>query len=157
VTSRHGLAQTTYTKSDQQIPFFMLPSAGSGSTLRGFKSQRFRDQNSLLLQAEWRIMVNRFLYTAVFYDAGKVTARRTDLNLDGLRSDVGFGARFHGPFATPLRIEVAHGNEGWAFIFGAHPAFGVVAMSKSPFIARFWTGLLIVLACALGLLNSAVS
>src|SRR4030095_1675435 len=32
-----------------------------------------------------------------------------------------------------------------------------MSMSKSPFIARFWTGLLIVLACALGLLNSAVS
>src|SRR4030095_8089563 len=32
-----------------------------------------------------------------------------------------------------------------------------MSMSKSPFIARFWTGLLIVLACAFGLLNSAVS
>lgn len=123
VISLHGLAQTTYTKSDQQIPFFMLPSVGSGSTLRGFKSQRFRDQNSLLLQAEWRIMANRFLDTAVFYDAGKVTARRSDLNLEGLKSDVGFGTRFHGPFATPLRIEVAHGSEGWAFIFVTHPAF----------------------------------
>jgi len=123
VISLHGLAQTTYTKNDQQIPFFMLPSVGSGSTLRGFKSQRFRDQNSLLLQAEWRIMANRFLDTAVFYDAGKVTARRSDLNLDGLKSDVGFGTRFHGPFATPLRIEVAHGSEGWAFIFVTHPAF----------------------------------
>jgi len=123
VISLHGLAQTTYTKGDQQIPFFMLPSVGSGSTLRGFKSQRFRDQNNLLLQAEWRIMANRFLDTAVFYDAGKVTARRSDLNLDGLKSDVGFGTRFHGPFATPLRIEVARSNEGWAFIFVAHPAF----------------------------------
>jgi hemolysin activation/secretion protein len=123
VFSLHGLAQTTFTKSDQQIPFFMLPSVGSGSTLRGFTSQRFRDQNSLLLQAEWRIMVNRFLDTAVFYDAGKVTARRSDLNLEGLKSDFGFGARFHGPFATPLRIEVAHGTEGFAFIFVTHPAF----------------------------------
>jgi hypothetical protein len=123
VISLHGLAQTTFTKSDQQIPFFLLPSNGSGSTLRGFKSQRFRDQNSLLLQAEWRIMVNRFLDTAVFYDAGKVTARRADLNLEGLKSDIGFGARFHGPFATPLRIEVARGDEGWAFIFVTHPAF----------------------------------
>ena len=123
VISLHGLAQTTYTKSDQQIPFFMLPSVGSGSTLRGFKSQRFRDQNSLLLQAEWRIMVNRFVDTAVFYDAGKVTARRSDLNFEGLKSDFGFGARFHGPFATPLRVELAHGSEGLAFVFVAHPAF----------------------------------
>jgi hypothetical protein len=123
VVSLHGLAQTTFTKSDQQIPFFMLPSIGSGSTLRGFTSQRFRDQNSLLLQAEWRIMVNRFFDTAVFYDAGKVAARRSDVNFEGLKSDFGFGARFHGPFATPLRIEVAHGREGLAFIFVTHPAF----------------------------------
>jgi hypothetical protein len=123
VVSLHGLAQTTFTKSDQRIPFFMLPAIGSGSTLRGFTSQRFRDQNSLLLQAEWRIMVNRFLDTAVFYDAGKVAARRSDLNFEGLKTDVGFGARFHGPFATPLRIEVAHGKEGLTFIFVTHPAF----------------------------------
>jgi hypothetical protein len=123
VISLRGLAQTTFTKRDQQIPFFMLPSIGSGSTLRGFTSQRFRDQNSLLLQAEWRIMVNRFLDTAVFYDAGKVTARRSDLNLEALKSDFGFGVRFHGPFATPLRIEVARGHEGLAFIFVTHPVF----------------------------------
>ena len=74
LASRPG-ARPTFNKSDQQIPFFMLPSVGGGSTLRGFSSWRFRDRNSLLLQAEWRIMVNRFLDTAVFYDAGKVTAR----------------------------------------------------------------------------------
>ena len=48
VISLRGLAQTTYSKSDQQIPFFMLPYVGGGSTLRGFTSHRFRDQNSLL-------------------------------------------------------------------------------------------------------------
>lgn len=32
----------------------MLPSVGGGSSLRGFASWRFRDRNSLLLQAEWR-------------------------------------------------------------------------------------------------------
>ena len=58
-------------KDDQQIPFFMLPALGGGSTLRGFSSWRFRDRNSLLLQAEWRIIVNRFLDMAVFYDAGQ--------------------------------------------------------------------------------------
>ena len=73
------LAQTTYDKSGQQIPFFMLPSLGGGSDLRGYSSWRFRDLNSLLLQAEWRVMVNRFLDMALFYDAGKVAARRSDL------------------------------------------------------------------------------
>ena len=75
VLSFRGLVETTSLKNDQQIPFFMLPALGGGSDLRAFSSWRFRDRNSLLLQAEWRVMVNRFLDMAVFYDAGKVTAQ----------------------------------------------------------------------------------
>ena len=106
VLSFRGLA-TRLTKGDQQMPFFMLPYVGGGSSLRGFTSHRFRDRNSLLLQAEWRIMANRFFDTAVFYDAGKVAARRDGSRLQRLKNDYGFGVRFHAPFATPLRIEVA--------------------------------------------------
>ena len=123
VISLHGLAQTAFNKDDQQIPFFMLPYVGSGHTLRGFDSRRFRDQNSLLVQAEWRIMANRFLDTAVFYDAGKVTARRSDLDFDRLKSDYGFGVRLHGPLSTPLRIEVARSTEGTRFILTTSPIF----------------------------------
>jgi len=95
----------------QQIPFFMLPALGGGSTLRGYSSWRFRDQNSLLLQAEWRIMVNRYLDLAFFYDAGKVEPRTKDIDLDNLQDDFGVGIRIHSPFATPLRIEFAHSRE----------------------------------------------
>ena len=122
--SLHGLATTTSDKGDQEIPFFMLPSLGGGSSLRGFSSHRFRDRNSILLQAEWRIMVNRYLDTAVFYDAGKVTARTSELDLKKLKHDYGIGARFHGPFATLLRLELARSNEtGLAMIFAASPVF----------------------------------
>ena len=123
VLSFHGRAETTISKSDQQIPFFMLPANGGGSDLRGFSSWRFRDRHSLLLQAEWRVIVNRFLDLAVFYDTGKVAARRGDLNLDGLNSDYGLGVRFHGPLATPLRIELAKSREGFAIVFGSSAAF----------------------------------
>jgi outer membrane translocation and assembly module TamA len=101
----------------------MLPALGGGSTLRGYNSWRFRDRNRLLLQAEWRIMVNRFFETAVFYDAGKVTARSQDLNLKGLRDDYGFGVRFHGPLVTPLRIDFAHGSEGLSINFTSSAVF----------------------------------
>jgi Omp85 superfamily domain len=123
VLSLHGRVETTYGRDDEQIPFFMLPALGGGSTLRGFASWRFRDRHSLLLQAEWRVLVNRFLDVAVFTDAGKVTARRGDLDLDGLKSDYGLGFRFHGPLATPLRIELAKSNEGVAIVFSAKAAF----------------------------------
>jgi hypothetical protein len=124
VLSFHGRVQTAFDKDDQQIPFFMLPALGGGSSLRGYSSWRFRDKNSLLLQAEWRIMVNRYLDMAFFYDAGKVAARTSDLDFDGLKDDYGFGLRFHGPFATPLRVELAHSRESSIrFIFSAGPSF----------------------------------
>jgi len=123
VISLRGLASTTWRKNGQQIPFFALPSLGGGSNLRGFSSWRFRDQNSLLLQAEWRIMVNRFFDTAVFYDTGKVAAHRSDLDFDALRNDYGFGARFHSPFATVFRIDVARSREGTRLVFASSAVF----------------------------------
>jgi hypothetical protein len=123
VVSLRGRVETTSIKDDQQIPYFMLPSLGSGSTLRAFPSWRFRDRNSLLLQAEWRVMVNRMLDLALFYDTGKVTADASDLSLDGLRNNFGVGVRFHGPRTTPLRVEFALGDEGYNIVFGASSAF----------------------------------
>jgi hypothetical protein len=123
VISLRAIARTTDAKTGQQVPFFMLPYVGSGSTMRGFTSHRFRDQNGLTLQAEWRIMANRFMDTAVFYDTGKVAARRADLDLNGLKSDYGFGFRLHGPFATPLRIEVGRSSEGVRLIVATTPIF----------------------------------
>jgi hypothetical protein len=123
VVSLRGRVETTFVDDSQLIPFFMQPALGGGSTLRGFASWRFRDRHSLLLSAEWRVLVNRFLDTAVFYDAGKVTSRISDLDLDGLKSDYGFGFRFHGPLATPLRIELARSNEGLQLVFSAHAPF----------------------------------
>src|SRR4051812_12414338 len=108
VLAFRAFAQTTYTKTGQQVPFFMLPSFAGGSDLRAYSSWRLRDLNTLLLQGEWRASVNRFLEMAVFYDAGTVAATRSDLSLKGMKSDYGFGLRFHGPITTPLRIEVAH-------------------------------------------------
>jgi Omp85 superfamily domain len=123
VVSLRGRVETTFVDDGQTIPFFMLPALGGGSTLRGFASWRFRDRNSLLLSAEWRILVNRFLDTAVFYDAGKVTSRTSDLDLADLKSDYGFGFRFHGPLATPLRIELARSNEQLQLVFSSKAAF----------------------------------
>ncbi len=116
-------AQTTYDKSGQTIPFFMMPSFSGGSDLRAYASWRLRDLNSLLLQGEWRATVNRFLEMALFYDAAKVAAKRSDLDLHDMKTDYGIGFRFHGAIATPLRIELAFGNEGYVLNFSATQVF----------------------------------
>ena len=123
VLSLRGRVETTYTSDGQEVPYFMMPSLGGGSDLRGFNSWRFRDLHSLLLQAEWRVLVNAFFDTALFFDAGKVTRNRSDLDFSGLKSDYGIGFRIHGLVSTPLRVDVAHSNEGFHFVFSANAVF----------------------------------
>ncbi len=123
VISLHGLVQTTL-NDDDTVPYFLLPSLGSGSTLRAYPSWRYRDRHSLLLQGEFRWIPNRLgLDMAVFYDMGKVTPRWNDLSLDHLKSNVGIGVRFHSPLATPLRIELARGREGLHLVFAGSAVF----------------------------------
>jgi hypothetical protein len=122
VLSFRGEVQTTL--GDGLVPYFMLPSLGSGDTLRAYGSWRFRDRHSELFSAEFRWIPSRLaMDMAIFYDAGKVARRRGDLDLNGLKSNVGIGARFHGPATTAFRIELARGDEGLRLVFGGGPAF----------------------------------
>jgi outer membrane protein assembly factor BamA len=115
--------ETTYTSDGDVVPFFMLPSLGGGSSLRGFASWRFRNRNALLLSADWRLMTNQFLDVALFLDGGKVVPSTADLDLTHLKTDYGVGLRLHGPITTPLRIEIARSNEGLHLVFSAAAAF----------------------------------
>ena len=123
VFSFHGLAKTTLDDADT-VPYFLLPSLGSGSTLRAYPSWRFRDRHSMLMSGEFRWMPSQLMLdVAVFYDTGKVAGRREDLNFEQLQHNWGLGFRFHGPQATPLRIDFAHGREGLNIVFSGAAAF----------------------------------
>ena len=60
---------------------------------------------------------------ALFYDAGMVAPRRQDLRLEKFKSGFGIGVRFHSPIATPLRVELAVGDEGFRVVFSGGAAF----------------------------------
>lgn len=123
VLSLRGLAQTTL-DDDDRVPFFLLPTLGSGDTLRAYAPWRFRDRHLVLMSAEFRWTPNRnALDMALFYDAGAVAADRRGLARDRLKRDVGVGVRFHGPATTPLRIDLAHGSEGLRLVFAGSTAF----------------------------------
>jgi len=123
VVSLHSRLQTTM-GDDDQVPYFLLPSLGSGSTLRGYSSWRFRDRHAMLLSGEWRWIPNRMaIDMAVFYDTGMVAPRLDAIALHSFVSDVGVGVRFHSPVRTPLRIELARGAEGLHLVFSASSAF----------------------------------
>ena len=123
VLSLHARAETTFTSGGNTVPFFMLPTLGNANTLRAYANQRFRDRHSLLMSAEWRVLVNRFTDLAFFYDAGKVAARRSDLDLSGLRDSYGIGLRLHTLETTPVRVDFARGREGFRVALAAVAAF----------------------------------
>jgi outer membrane protein assembly factor BamA len=123
VLSFRGRLQATLDDNDV-VPYFLMPSLGSGSTLRGYHSWRFRDRHSLLFTAEWRWMPSRLaMDAAIFYDAGTVADRLHSLSIADMKGDIGFGVRFHSPVLTPLRIEIAKGSEALKVVFAASAAF----------------------------------
>jgi hypothetical protein len=112
VLAFRALAQTTEVEDGQVVPYYLLPSLGGANSLRGYPDFRFQDKHLLLLSAEYRWLPSRVVDMAIFVDAGKVAAERRDLDLNGLKTTYGIGIRFHGPTFTPLRLDLARGDEG---------------------------------------------
>lgn len=109
---------------DDPVPFFLLPSLGGGTTLRGYGNWRFRDRHAFLAQGEFRWIPNRLgLDMALFVDAGTVAATAGRLRREPFVRDVGLGFRLHTPKATPIRIELARGREGLHLVLASKAVF----------------------------------
>lgn len=105
-----GFLSTSDVKDGRTVPFYGMPTLGGNDTLRGFRMYRFRGPHALLLQAEYRWEIWSGLDGALFYDAGKTPMARSDLNLDGLQSDYGFGFRFNTDNGIIFRVDAGFGS-----------------------------------------------
>ena len=124
VIALRGLATVTDINTTEAVPFFMLPGLGGGETLRGFPDSRFRDRHRLVMNAELRWTPARFLDMALFYDAGKVTAEKGDLNFRDLEDSYGIGMRIIGVKGYAFRVDVARSREhAVRLVFGAGGTF----------------------------------
>jgi hypothetical protein len=104
---------TSDTSAPQTMPFFFMPTLGGNDTLRGFREYRFRGPHAILAQAEYRWEIWSGFDGAIFYDAGKVADRRSDLNFKDLESDYGIGFRFNTNNGVIFRVDTAFGsNDG---------------------------------------------
>jgi hypothetical protein len=103
----------TFTDNGKSIPFFMQPALGGLDDLRGFRPFRFRDNNLLLMNAEYRWEVFSGLDMAIFGDAGKVFPRKSELNFKNLESSAGFGFRFNARNNVFLRLDFGFSREGF--------------------------------------------
>jgi hypothetical protein len=103
-------ASTSEPASGARVPFYLMPHLGGHDSLRGFRDYRFRGPHALLTQTEYRFEVWSGFDAALFYDAGKVTLQRADLNFKDLEHDYGFGFRFNTDNGTILRIDAGFGS-----------------------------------------------
>ena len=123
VLAFRALASTTAAGDGNDVPYMMLPELGGSTLLRGFSSWRFRDRNRMLLTGEYRWTAGPLVDMALFVDAGKVTARRADLNFRNLEVSHGIGLRVHTPNATLTRLELVRSREGLSAILAFSPSF----------------------------------
>ena len=103
----------TYADGGLPIPFYMQPSLGGSDDLRGYRAYRFRGNNMMVMNAEYRWEVFSGLDMAVFGDAGQVFNHRSDFEPSRLQSDLGFGFRFNQRNKTFLRLDVGFSHEGF--------------------------------------------
>ncbi len=101
---------TSDASADQQIPFYLMPTLGGNDSLRGYRDYRFRGPHALLLQGEYRFEIWSGLDGAIFYDAGKVANRRSNLDFSDLETDYGVGFRFNTDNGIVLRADAAFGS-----------------------------------------------
>ena len=111
VLAFRGRIDVSEAGAGQEVPFYLLPSLGGSSSLRGYLDYRFRDRDMLLMNAEYRWPVLRRVDAAVFYDAGSV-ASAANLLARKLYTDYGAGLRLHSATRMLVRLDVARGVEG---------------------------------------------
>ena len=103
----------SYPDAGNEVPFYTQPTLGGTSDLRGYRRFRFYDNNTFLVNVEYRWELFTLMDGALFADAGKVFHRDGDFSLDDLESDVGFGFRFKTRRAVIFRLDTAFSHEGY--------------------------------------------
>ena len=112
-----GKTVLTDTGSGHAVPFYMMQTLGGSEDLRGFREFRFRDNNLMVMNLEYRWEVFSGMDMALFGDAGKVFPRRDDLDLEDLEAAYGVGFRFNQAKSVFLRIDIGKSHEGLRFFF----------------------------------------
>jgi outer membrane protein assembly factor BamA len=110
------------------IPLYLMPSLGGNNTLRAFANFRFHDRHMLVGNVEMRLAIWDHLDAAVFVDAGNVAATLSSLDL--AKRSYGAGLRMHSKKATFIRLDVAHGAEGWRLTFNTSDPLHLSRLSR---------------------------
>jgi Omp85 superfamily domain len=133
----HGFFATTNKTAD--VPFYLLYSLGgtgglktfrpdmlggdgTRATLRGYRNFRFRDRDLVLMQAEYRIPIHKYVETSVFVDAGQVAPRPSEL-FSNIRGNTGFSVSAVRKGKTLGRLDVGFGGGEGVYFYWSFGAF----------------------------------
>ncbi len=100
-----------------------LGTDGTKATLRGYQNYRFRDRDILVMQAEYRIPLRQAVDATVFYDAGQVAGRASDL-FRALKHGTGFSLSYMRKGAALVRMDVGYGSGEGAHVFWGFGGLG---------------------------------
>jgi hypothetical protein len=116
--------QMSWTDKGQSVPFYLQPAIGDANNFRGFSRLRYRDNNALILSAEYRWELASALDMALFTDAGRVFEKPGQIGLNNLRYSAGFGFRAKTRDAVVMRLDFGFSREGVNVWFKFYNAFG---------------------------------
>jgi len=93
-----------------RVPFYVMPYIGGSDSLRGFREFRFRDENALFMNVEYRWEAFSGLDMTLFFDAGEVRADWQDIGFGDLKTSYGVGFRFNTYKNVFLRFDLGMGG-----------------------------------------------
>jgi hypothetical protein len=111
--------------SSGDVPFTMLPQLGGSRLLRGHFRGRYRDQNLLAAQLEYRAPLFWRFKAVAYVGVGEVFSDFSEVGLGILRWGSGLGLRFQLSDSHPahLRFDVGYAGESFRFYFQVFESF----------------------------------
>ena len=115
VIALRGRTELNFHSSNQVVPFYLQPTLGSDTDLRGYSRYRFYDENLLSVTAEYRWEIGTGFDVALFVDGGDVFHRPWQVSLFDVKNSFGFGLRFKNQSERKVvaRLDTGFSREGF--------------------------------------------
>lgn len=107
----------------KNVPWVMLSELGGSRRMRGYYKGRYRDRNSIVLQAELRQKIYRRHGIAMWVAAGNVFPNFKRFNTAHTLPEIGIGYRFEFKNRVNIRLDVGVGRNGTGINFNVNEAF----------------------------------
>jgi hypothetical protein len=125
IATTHVLALQAYSLNNigNEIPLRNLGALGGSNSMRGYYSGRYRDNNLMVLQSEYRLPVYKRFGIVGFASLGNVGNNLADFHLNDIKYSYGGGLRFALSKKEKLNLRIDYGfgkggNNGLYFQIG---------------------------------------